>query len=336
MTRRGLLGLGWVGSIGGMPRRSNSIRLDDLPTQCGRHVVLTRQLEELGVRRATTRYRCRPGGPWRSLLPGVVKLNNSAPDRLDHRAAALLYTGPGSVITGLDALQLHGMQRMPSPSGLVHVLVPADRRRVGAGRVLVERTDRLPVPAPGRWPLAPVDRAALDFCRRSKDRDAVRATLAEVVQRGACTPTALNQELRLGSARGSALPREVLMEISDGVRSAAEARARKLVLDTNLPAPMWNPRLVDDAGRFIAVPDAWFDDVALAWEIDSREWHLSPEDYARTVDRRSAMMTTGIIVMHTRPSKLLRRPSDIAAELRSTYAQARSRPRPPIRALPAA
>jgi hypothetical protein len=317
-----------------MPRRSNDLRVDDLRALCGSTVVLTRQLEELGVPRTTTRHRCRPGGPWRSLLPGVVKLSNSAPDRNDHRAAALLYAGPDAVITGLDALELHGMRRMPSPSGLIHVLVPADRRRIGAGRVLVERTERLPAPAPGRWPVAPATRAALDFSRRSKDRDVVRATLAEVVQRGSCTPAELHRELRLGSARGSALAREVLSEIGDGVRSVAEAKARELVLGTELPPPMWNPRLLDDAGRFIARPDAWFDDVALAWEIDSREWHLSPEDYERTLERRSAMMARGVVVMHTQPSKLIHRPGDVRAELRSNYVQAQQRRRPAVHALP--
>jgi hypothetical protein len=99
--------------------------------------------------------------------------------------------------------------------------------------------------------------------------------------------------------------------------------------------PIWNPRLVDVDGRLIAVPDAWFDDVAMAWEIDSREWHLSPEDYDRTVQRRSAMMAAGVVVMHTQPSRLARSPADVRTELRNTYAQACSRPRPAVRALPA-
>jgi hypothetical protein len=318
-----------------MPRRASLLLTDEFAGLCGARIVLLRQLEGLGLGRSTVRYRCRPGGPWRAVLPGVVMLSNAAPDRDDHREAALLYAGPRSVITSIDALQLHGMQRMPHPSGPIHVLVPADRRRVGAGRVLVERTERLPEPALGRWPLAPVERAALDFARRSRDRDAVRATIAEVVQRGRCTVAELVGELALGSGRGSALPREVLAEVGDGVRSVAEAKARKLVHGMPLPVPIWNPRLVDVDGRLIAVPDAWFDDVAMAWEIDSREWHLSPEDYDRTVQRRSAMMAAGVVVMHTQPSRLPRSPADVRTELRNTYAQACSRPRPAVRALPA-
>jgi hypothetical protein len=82
------------------------------------------------------------------------------------------------------------MRRVPSPSGPVHLLGPTDRRRAGQNLALVERTDRLPEPSPGRWPLAPLDRAVLDFTRRVRDRDLVRSAIAEVVQRGRSTPAA--------------------------------------------------------------------------------------------------------------------------------------------------
>lgn len=185
-------------------------------------------LEPFGIGQGTTRHRCRPGGPWRRLLPGIVLLHSGPPTRGHHRRAALLYAGEGAVLTALDALDLHGMLRMPQPYGPVHVLIPADRRRLGAGRVLAERTERLPEPAPGEWPLAPIARAALDFARRTRDRNAVRATLAEVVQHQRCTPAELRRELEARSRRGTALPREVLAEIGDGVRSVAEAGAREL------------------------------------------------------------------------------------------------------------
>jgi len=141
-------------------------------------------------------------------------------------------------------------------------------------------------------------------------------------------------ELAAGSGRSSALPRDVLHEISDGVRSVAEAKARKLALTSGLPAPIWNARLFDRCGRFVASPDAWFRDVGMAWEIDSYEYHLAPADYARTLDRRSAMMAEGIVVVHTLPSKLDRRAAEVLIELRSNYTQAGLRPRPPVLALP--
>lgn len=309
-------------------------RLDEIPSLCGATVVRAVDLAAAGVARSTVSHRCRAGGPWQLLLPGIVLLHSGPPTRPDRRRAALLHAGPTSVLTGADALELHGMTRMPAPSGPVHLLLPADVRRAGSGRILAERTDRLPIAAPGRWPLAPEARAALDFARRSRNRGEVRAAIAEVVQRGRCTPADLNSELAAGSRRGSALPREVLREISDGVRSAAEAQARALLLRSGLPAPMWNPRLHDRTGRFVAMPDAWFDDVGMVWEIDSLEWHLGPEDYARTLDRRAAMMAEGVVVVHHLPSRITGNPAQVLRDLTANHAHAARRPRPPLLAFP--
>jgi hypothetical protein len=316
-----------------MPRRS-SPRPDELAIAlAGATVVRVDHLVELGLTRSTIAHRCRPGGPWRRLAPGIVKLDNAPVTRADRRRAALLHAGHDAVLTGLDALELHGMRRMPSPSGPVHVLIPGERRRGGAGIALVERTDRLPPAVKGRWPLAPIARAALDATRRLTSRDEVRAVLAEVVQRGCCIPGELIAELADGSGRGTRLSREVLLEISDGVRSVAEAAAREIAERSGLPAPLWNAKIYDRFGRFIAMPDAWFDDVGLAWEIDSREFHLSPADYERTLERRSAMTAEGIIVLHSLPNRLRHRGAALD-ELRRTYASAVRRPRPRVIAIP--
>lgn len=308
-------------------------RIDEIPQLCGAAVARAADLVALGVPRSTISHRCRAGGPWQLLLPGILLLHNGPVTRADRRQAALLHGGPGAVLTGLDALELHGMSRMPRPSGPVHLLVAADVRRAGTGWVFAERTDRLPVPAPGRWALAHEARAVLDFARRCRNRTEVRAAVAEVVQRARCTPADLNTELAAGSGRGSALPREVLREVGDGVRSAAEAQARAVLRRSGLPAPIWNPELYDRAGRLVAVPDAWFDDVGMVWEIDSLEWHLGPADYARTLDRRAAMMAEGVVVVHHLPSAL-KDPAAVLRHLVVNHAHASRRPRPPLLALP--
>jgi hypothetical protein len=319
-----------------MSRRATGLPAHRIAVLCGATIVGVRDLERLGLHRATIAKRCRPGGPWQSLAPGIIVLHNGPRSRDDKRRGALVHAGPQSIITGLDALELHGMDRVPAPSGPVHVLVPGDRRRVGYGLALVERTDRLPEPAPGRWPLAPLPRAVLDYVRRIRDRDLVRSALAEVVQRGRATPAQLVRELDDGAQRGTRLPREVLREVGDGVRSVAEARARTLLRRSRtLPAAMWNPRIVDASGRFIASPDAWFDDVAMAWELDSREWHMSPADYDLTLERRSAMIAAGIVVIATQPSRTYKAAPAVLEELEAAHAQAALRPRPQLHAIPA-
>ncbi len=314
-----------------MPR--TALPPDAYAALCGSTVVRVADLAGLGLVRSTIARRCRTGGPWRRMLPGVVKLNNGPPTRAERRLAALLYTGDQALLTGADALELHGMERMPRPSGPVHLLVPEDCRRAGAGRVLAERTHRLPEPEPGRWPMAPLDRAVLDHVRRLTDKTVTRAVLSEVVQRGRCTPAQLGAELEAGCQWGTAVPRAVLREVSAGVRSAAEAAARALLRRSGLPVPQWNVALYDGSGRFLAIPDAWFDEVALAWEIDSKEWHLSPQSYERTIERRAAMTAAQVIVLPTLPGKLVRRP-DVLRDLHGAYALAASRPRPPVVAVP--
>lgn len=318
-----------------MPRRVCPLSPDEIRFRLDSWVVAARVLDDMGVPRRTVHQRCRPGGPWRPLLPGVVLLRNSPPNRDDIRRAALIYAGDEAMLTGLDALEMAGLRRAPAPSGPIHLLVPTERRRFGAGKVLAERTERLPKPDVRRdLRVAPVARAGLDFCRRSGDRDQIRSVLAEIVQTGRASPAELSAELEAGSGRGTAVPRAVLREIVGGVRSVAEAKARELLMETALPAPMWNARLVDAGGAHLATVDAWFDNVGLAWEIDSREFHFAAEDYERTVERHSRLTAAGVIVVHTLPQTLQKKGAQVVSELRAAAERAASRPRPDLTAHP--
>jgi hypothetical protein len=115
-----------------------------------------------------------------------------------------------------------------------------------------------------------------------------------------------------------------------GARSKAEADAVRLVSGSRLPQPRWNPTLIASDGSKLPTPDGWFDEVALAWEIDSLEFHLSPDDYDLTLRRHAIMTGAGIIVLHTLPSRLVREPTAVMKELSAAYAQAAFRPRPNI------
>ena len=116
----------------------------------------------------------------------------------------------------------------------------------------------------------------------------------------------------------------------------AEAKARERLLASNLPRPMWNPTLRDAAtGRFIAVPDGWFDEVGLAWELDFHEWHLDPEDHAQTLARRAAMTAEGIIVVPHTPGRVVHDWPAVCDEIERGLGQAARRPRPDVIATPA-
>lgn len=257
-------------------------------------------------------------------------LRNGVPTDLQSLEAALRYAGEEAIVTGLAAARLHGMKSLPATKQ-VHVLVPADRQRKTCEFALIERTTRLPrqVTKQG-FPTADLTRAVLDAVRRMKDRGTVEALLAEAVQRGWTTPRQLREELEAGSDRGSRLPRRCLAAIEEGAHSAAESRAVRLAKRSGLPPMRWNVRLRRPSGLFLASPDGWLDDVALAWEIDSLEYHLSPADYRRTLERHNAMTALGIIVVHTVPSQLTTQPDVVIEQLRGAYRQALKRPRPDV------
>ncbi len=295
------------------------------------HAVIARwQLNELGVSDKMIWHRCRREGAWRRLLPGVVSLRTGEPSWRQSVEAALRYARRGAIVTGLAAARLHGLRRLPALDH-VHLLVSIDKQPQSYGYVIVERTTRLPQPVVRNgFPLAPVARAVLDGARRLTRQDEVDALVSEAVQRGLATPRELADELTAGSRRGVSRPRTAIRAMLAGARSKAEADAQRLVRRCRLPQPLWNPILTTSDGCRLPTPDGWFDDVGLAWEIDSLEFHLAPADYDRTLRRHATMTGAGIIVLHTLPSRLIREPDAVLRELRAAYAQAARRPRPPI------
>jgi hypothetical protein len=224
--------------------------------------------------------------------------------------------------------------RVPA-SDVIDVLVPAPVKRQDTGFVRLHRTKRMPEQVfllnGIRW--APAARAVADAVRGEHDVREVRALVASAVQGGACTVPQLALELKAGPTRQSARLRAVLAEVADGIASAAEADLRQLVKRSGLPEPMYNPDLYAASG-FLARPDLWWKDAGVAGEVDSREWHLSPEQWEHTMARHSRMTAHGIFVLHFTPTQIKTEPRKIVAEFRSAIEEGRRRPALPIRTDP--
>jgi hypothetical protein len=294
-------------------------------------VVRAATLEADGLERATIYRRCLPGGPWRRLLPGIILLDRAEPTADQRAVAASLYSGPRALITGLEACRRHGLRssQLPEDSG-IHMLVPHRHKLQSSGFVTIERTLRLPEPAMRNgFFLAPLVRSTLDAARCYRDTDLVAKLLIEAIQKGRCSWSDLMQELNSGGQRGTALPRRLLREIKD-LRSVAELHGRNLAGSLAVPPTHWNHRLYGTDGRYIGCPDAWWDDVGLAWEIDSYDFHFWRSNYAETLRRNSRYAGAGIIVVQTLPSRLLHDPEDVLIELAQAYKAATARPRPPV------
>ena len=297
-------------------------------------VIARGQALGCGLSAESVRYRMRDGGPWQRLLPGVYLTQTGSQSADQREMGALLYAGPESVLTGAAALRRFGLAG-PNPA-VVDVLVPAGTQKRDAEFVRIHRTTRLPEPTgiAGEVRFAFPPRAVADAVRGMTDIGDVRAVVAGAVQRGKCPIGRLRYELDSGSRQGSALLRQALAEVADGVRSAAEGDLHAMIKCARLPMPMFNPRLF--AGEtFIAVPDCWWPDAAVAAEVDSREWHLSPRDWERTLARHARMGSHGIIVLHFTPAQIHKGQHEVTAKIRAALAARADRPVIPIRALPA-
>jgi hypothetical protein len=115
-------------------------------------------------------------------------------------------------------------------------------------------------------------------------------------------------------------------EVSDGVRSIAEARAREILERSGLPRPQWNVQLRDAGGVPFLRPDAWWPDYRVAVEIDSRRWHLDPAAWNRTQRRQRLMTAQGVLVMSFAPNEIIDDPTGFVSEVRALLHAASRRP----------
>jgi hypothetical protein len=297
-------------------------------------VISRRQALAVGVTDNALRHRLRPGGPWRGLLPGVYMAATGAPTTLQQEMAALLYAGPGSVITGPAALRSHHIRT--ELTEFVDVLVPSTRQRRDTQFVRLHRTTRMP----GRiWEAGPVQyvmpaRAVADAVRAMTSLRDVRAVVADAVQRDKCAISNLATELGQGPAKGSMLFREALADVADGIRSAAEGDLRDLLARSGLPMPLFNPSLYDEHGTFVARPDAWWPAYGIAVEVDSKQWHTSPEDHAKTLARGRRMARYQIVVLRFTPRQIRSQPAEVRNDIKAALDGAQGRPLLRLKTIP--
>lgn len=257
------------------------------------------------------------------------------PTPLQQEMAALLYAGRGSMVTGMAALRCHHIGKaMPD---MIDVLVPVARQRHDAEFVRLCRTTRMPKRI---WQVGPIryvppSRAVADTVRKMNSLRDVRAIVADAVQRRACQVLDLAAELGEGPRPGSALFREALADVADGIRSVTEADLKDLLAKARIPMPLFNPELYGNDGTFIARPDAWWPELGIAIEVDSREWHLSPQDHADTLARGRRMAKYQIVVLRFTPRQLRDERATVIKDIRAALEGARGRTPLPLRTIPA-
>lgn len=287
------------------------------------NILTNTQLRAAGFSERAVATRCRPGGPWRRLLPGVVLLAGTEPTRRQLlRAIALHYGGEG-VLTGIDALTAHGLDLRPSRT--VHVLVPSFRRRLPPDSVLLERTTRPPEPVLIHGlPFAPPERAVIDAARREADPDRLRDLLTLPLYEGLCSLARLRTELDAGNQRGSSAVRAELRTLATRRGAYVIGAARRLVLRSPLPPPRWNTTVCDLRGRPIGPVDGWWDDVGFGWQL------VRPDDERHGQLGHLALTAAGVVLVRTDTERLRSDADNVMRELASAFHTAALRPRPRV------
>ncbi|WP_448319171.1 hypothetical protein [Streptomyces sp. CO7] len=289
-----------------LPRALGFARAGETPLAASsgaRLLVTAAELRAHGVTPAQAGARCRPGGTWQRMLPGVYLLRQGAPTGEERLHAALLYASrreasaaaeerpqatavpaqprrddplhADAVVTGLAALALRNFASAPALSLLdvVDVLVPRARRVRSTGCARVVRTARMPVPdlASG-VPVAPVERAVADAVAHLPEDAgpfAVRRLFTEAVHDGHCEPSALLRELRRARLCGRPRVAEAMEVLVSEGRAAAEERLYRMAWEHGLPDPVWNVELRLPEGPSLGAVDAYWPEQGIAVELDA-------------------------------------------------------------------
>jgi hypothetical protein len=210
------------------------------------------------------------------VLPGVISTFTGELDAGQRLIAGQLWAGPKAQVAGLTAVRWHAIGEVPD-DGVVRLLVDSGPGTVRSGFAVRRRTTRLdPVP----WHRGPLQicsrvRALVDGARELREADAARHLLVSAVQRRHVREADLLAELEAGAIRGSKVTRQALRDVATGAWSVPEADVLgELARSTLLPRVWPNPvlRAVAD-NTLLPSPDFWIDDVALAGQVHSRQYH---------------------------------------------------------------
>jgi hypothetical protein len=299
-------------------------------------VVSRSQLNAAGIDDKAMSRRVR-AGVWQRVLPGIYVVTSGALTRDQRFIAASLYAGDQSQVTSSAALQWYRFRYVPA-SEAVQVLVPHEERCRSTGFVVAQRTLELDAHAQAfdHFRVCSPARAVVDLCRQITDLRTTRAVLAEAVQQHHTSLDRLEEEVRRAGRSRTAIVRHALAEILDGARSAPEAELRALLeTSTILPPALWNPILRTVDGERLPTPDGYIHEAALAFEVDSREFHADPYGWARTLDRDNALSAVGIDTAHFTPNDIRRRPAHVLRRAERIYLVRVGRvPRAPVVIIP--
>ena len=165
-------------------------------------------------------------GRWQVVLPGVYATFTGPLADIHRLRAAVLYAGPGALITGAMACRMCGLEYGPDPDGVVDVLVVLRRQRPDVDFVRLHRTSRMPTERIVVWEDdSPTARAELksapplDYAGDPLTDKARRWTLRLAPQARAALDAARLNRLAMIAEFGNGLPKRVEVRLLRDTRA---------------------------------------------------------------------------------------------------------------------
>jgi very-short-patch-repair endonuclease len=273
-------------------------------------VLSAAQLQGTGLTRSAIS-RWSTAGRLRRLHRGVYALGHSALSIEGRLHAALLYAGPGAVLSHTTAAWL--WQIIETAPGRIHVTVHS--RRSSLLEVCLHQSIE---PAPHRcrgFPVTPVARTLLEIASMLTPRQ-LRRALAEADYRGLLDPGDLRAVIgrgRSGSAALRSALRSHLPALAE-TRSVLEERFLELCEQAHLPQPEVNARI----GRMTV--DAVWHEAKVVAELDGGPAHAGPAAMKRDRQRDLALRALGYTVVRYTWEQITERPEQVIADLTALLA----------------
>jgi len=297
-----------------------------------RGLATRRQAYIAGVSRAELRWAL--GRVATLVLPGVVATFTGSLDPGQRLIAAQLWAGPTAQIAGFNAVRWHQIGDVPD-DGVVRLLVDWGHGSVRCGFAVRRRTSRLDPRPWGRGPLLVCSRprALVDAARELRDPRSVQQLLVSATQRRHVREDDLRAELEAGATRGSRVTREALRLVATGAWSVPEADVlTELARSSVLPRVWPNPVLTSVLdGTRLPSPDFWIDEVGLAGQVHSRQFHARDADWEGTVAADTVFGEYGVPLISVTPGGFAADPAAFRGRVERAFAAARlSGARPPV------
>ena len=156
----------------------------------------------------------------------------------------------------------------------------------------------------GEITFVPLVRAVGDAARLMVKPDHAKALVCEAVQKGRCSLEDLIAEWKVGPAIGSRIFRVALAELGNDIRSAAEGDLKARIERSDLEKPLYNARLYLPDGTFLGMVDGWWPRAGVGLEVDSRQYHMSREEYSQTTHRHNRIEAAGARLLHVLPADI--------------------------------